>query len=171
MSCENNPNRASSAAGSSGGITSTSSKSAFSVGVQRGGQALTTGAAASANYISRSRAYRIGRAMGKITFMPMKATQKAAMGTVKAAGKGVVGGVKLGLGAVKNAALFTAGFVRSSPVVEEAIDIGHTAKGAVPHVRKVVAAGQQVGSQVQKRLRPQGNNEGVADSFKGGDDR
>lgn len=166
MSCENNPNRASSAAGSSGGITSTSSKSAFSVGVQRRGQALVSGAAASANYISRSRAYRIGRAVGKVTFMPMKVTQKLGLGTVKVAGKGVAGGVKLGLGAVKNATLFTAGFVRSSPVVEEAIDIGNTAKGAVPHVRKVVAAGQQV----RKRLRTRGNNEEISNSFKGGDD-
>jgi hypothetical protein len=109
--------------------------------------------------------------MGKVTFMPMKATQKAAMRTVKMVGKGAVGGVRLGLGGVKNTALFTAGAVSSSPIVEEAIDIGHAVKGVVPHVGKVAAVGQQVGSKVQKRLRTQGNNEGVSDSFNGGDDQ
>lgn len=144
MSCENNSNRASSAAGPSGGITSTNSKSAFAAGVQQSGKALTAGA----EYISQSRAYRVGRVIGKIYAAPLKATQKIGQGSIRMIGKGAIGGIRLGLGGVKNTVLFTAGLASASPIVEEAAGIARAAQAAAPYVSKVASAGQAARRQV-----------------------
>lgn len=137
MSCETNSGQASAAAGPSGGITLSNSKAAFAAGAQVGKKAMNGGAAAvgnvsaaTANYISTNRAYRIGRAVGKVTFAPWNVTQKIGTGAVKGVGKGIVGAAKFGLGTVKNVGLFTAGVASASPAIEETANIAKTVKGA-----------------------------------------
>jgi hypothetical protein len=118
-------------------------------------------------YIAQARAYRIGRAVGKLSFMPIKVSQKIGQRGVKTATKGVVGGVKLGLGGLKNSMLFTAGMISASPIVEEATDIARAAKGTFPYAQKALAAGQAAGhyveTQVHNRLRPERDNQGNHD--------